>query len=85
MEDGFSTVSWALIFILGFSAGLLQIIDVLIEWGNWIVGPGNEFSTFGPRLPSQPDSYYLLKDPEARGACLMLHKSLSLRGGRERK
>lgn len=25
--------------------------------------PGNEFSTFGLRHPSQTDSYYLLKDP----------------------
>lgn len=29
---------------------------------------GNEFSTFGLRLLSQTDSYYLLKDPEARVA-----------------
>lgn len=53
---------------LGSGAVLLQIIDVLIEWSNWIMVSGNEFSTFGLRHPSQTDSYYLLKDPEARDA-----------------
>lgn len=60
---------------LGSSALLWQITNVLIEWGNWIMVPGNEFSTFGLRHPSQTDSYYLLKDPEARVANYTPHNS----------
>lgn len=37
--------------------------------------PGNEFSTFSRRHPSQTDSYYLLKDPEARVANYTPHNS----------
>lgn len=60
---------------LGSSAVLRQATDVLIEWGNWIMVPGNEFSTFGLRHPSQTDSYYLFRDPEARVANYTPHNS----------
>lgn len=60
---------------LGSSAALRQIIDVLIECSNWIMVPDNEFSTFGLRHPSQTDSYYLLRDPEARVANYTPHNS----------
>lgn len=59
----------------GSSAVLWQITGVLIEWSNWIMVPGNEFSTFGLRHPSQTDSYYLLRDPEARVANYTPHNS----------
>lgn len=36
---------------------------------------GNEFSTFGLRHSTQTDSYYLLKDPEARDANYTAHNS----------
>ena len=73
-EPRWSSLSW-----------LRRITDVLMEWSNWIMVPGNEFSTFWSETAlSQTDTYYLLKDPEGR-SCQLHATQLSKPMGEKKK